>query len=142
MKISIIYQQSINKNIDTITLAMNAVDWNVIDSGVKNLKEVDTPTIQNSNDSIAEMSSKINNENYREPMIDYNKIVPLIKAISFIYVLIKKAKSLSKTSIISENNIDYNYKILIFQIITEEMVLLFIVTRQTMINNDIFQFRC
>ena len=75
-------------------------------------------------------------------MIDYNKIVPLIKAISFIYVLIKKAKSLSKTSIISENNIDYNYKILIFQIITEEMVLLFIVTRQTMINNDIFQFRC
>lgn len=111
----------LNNNIEAIKSAMNAINRNEIESVIQNLKEVDNSVMQNSDRSIAEMSAEINDEDYEKPKINYNEFNLLIKTISFIDDPVKSAEILNELLFIADHCVDYNFKILIYQKITEEV---------------------
>ena len=110
----------LNKNIEIITSAINAVNQNEINIAIENLNEIDNSIIQNSNISIAEMNAEINDEDYKKPVINHKELNLLLKTISFIDDPVKSAELLSRALIIADHCVDYNFKILILQKIIEE----------------------
>lgn len=110
----------LNKNIEIITSAINAINQNEINIAIENLNEIDNSIMQNSNISIAEMSAEINDEDYKKPVIDYKDLDIILKTISFVNDPVKSAELLNNALIIADHCVDYNFKILILQKIIEE----------------------
>ena len=121
------YLSTINilkKNIEVIASAINIMNQNEVNSAVENLNQIDNSIMQYSDVSIAEMSAEINDEKYEEPKFNCKEFDLMLKTISFVNDPIKSAELLSQALIIADHCIDYNFKILIFQKIIEEIAIL------------------